>query len=78
LAQKYWRKRHGENLHMVSISSTFTGVFFCTKVIFSAFLKLLFVFVTFWQKDVGAQAAHKMLMKLIKGRPKNFNNVCWK
>jgi hypothetical protein len=34
------------------------------KVICAAFLCLQFGFVIFWQKDFGAKAAHKMLVKL--------------
>jgi hypothetical protein len=38
-----------------------------------AFLLLQFDFVTFWQKNIGAKASHKMLMKLTKGvKCKNF------
>jgi hypothetical protein len=29
----------------------------------------MFGFVIFWQKDFGAKAAHKMLVKLTTGRP---------
>jgi len=34
------------------------------KVLCAAFLLLQYGFVTFWQKIIGAKAAHKMLMKL--------------
>ncbi len=40
---------------------------FHTKVFCAAFLKLEFSFVTFWQKNIGAKAAPKMLMKLTTG-----------
>jgi hypothetical protein len=36
--------------------------FFC-----AAFMCLQFGFVIFWQKDFGAKAAHKMLVKLTPG-----------
>ncbi len=35
-----------------------------TKVLCTAFNCLQFGFVIFWQKDFGAKAAHKMLVKL--------------
>jgi hypothetical protein len=38
-----------------------------TKVLCTAFICLQFVFVIFWQKDFGAKAAHKMLVKLTPG-----------
>jgi len=34
------------------------------KVFYAAFMCLQFSFVIFWQKDFGAKAAHKMLVKL--------------
>jgi len=37
--------------------------FFCAKVFFEAFFYLKFGFVIFWQKNISAKAAHKMLMK---------------
>ena len=37
---------------------------FHTKVLCAAFMCLQFGFVIFWQKDFGAKAAHKMLVKL--------------
>jgi hypothetical protein len=37
------------------------------KVICAAFLCLQFGIVIFWQKDFGAKAAHKMLVKLTPG-----------
>jgi hypothetical protein len=37
------------------------------KVFFQAFMCLQFGFVIFWQKDFGAKAAHKMLVKLTPG-----------
>jgi len=30
----------------------------------AAFIDLYYVFVIFWQKSIGAKAAHEMLMKL--------------
>ncbi len=43
---------------------------FCTKVFCAAFMCLQFGFVNFWQKDFGAKAAHKMLVKLAPGHYK--------
>ncbi len=40
------------------------------KVFCAAFMCLQFGFVIFWQKDFGAKAAHKMLVKLTPGQQK--------
>jgi hypothetical protein len=48
----------------VSISPIFYEQLFCAKVFCAAFMCLQFGFVTFWQKDFGAKAAPKMLVKL--------------
>jgi hypothetical protein len=40
---------------------------FHTKVLYAAFMCLQFGFLIFWQKDFGAKAAHKMLVKLTPG-----------
>jgi len=53
-----------EDFLQLLISSTFYSRLFCTKVFFTAFLWLLFGFVIFWHKTIGAKAARKMLMKL--------------
>jgi hypothetical protein len=53
--------------YLVSISPIFFISFFRTKVFCAAFMCLQFGFVIFWQKDFGAKAAHKMLMKLTLG-----------
>jgi hypothetical protein len=37
------------------------------KVFWAAFMCLQFGFEIFWQKDFGAKAAHKMLVKLTPG-----------
>jgi hypothetical protein len=37
------------------------------KVFCATFMCLLFGFVIFWQKDFGAKAVHKMLVKLTPG-----------
>jgi len=58
---------------MGSISPTFYARLFCTKVLFEAFLYLQFGFVTFFQKDISAKAARKMLMKM--ATVVNFTNV---
>jgi hypothetical protein len=41
--------------------------FFHMKVFCAAYMCLQFGFVIFWQKDFGAKAAHKMLVKLTPG-----------
>ena len=51
----------------VSISSTFTASFFCVKVFWAAFMRWQLVFVIFWQKEIRAKAARKMLVKLTTG-----------
>jgi hypothetical protein len=51
----------------VSISPIFYEQLFCTKVFCAAFMCIQFGFVIFWQKDFGAKAAHKMLLKLTTG-----------
>jgi hypothetical protein len=39
------------------------------KVFCAAFMRLQFGFVIYWQKDFGAKAAHKMLVKLTPSLP---------
>jgi hypothetical protein len=51
----------------VSISPIFYEQLFRMKVFCAAFMCLQFGFVIFWQKDFGAKAAHKMLVKLTPG-----------
>jgi hypothetical protein len=53
---------------VVSISPIFYEHLFHTKVFCAAFMWLQFGFVIFWQKDLGAKAAHKMLVKLTPGQ----------
>jgi hypothetical protein len=48
----------------VSISPIFYEQLFRTKVFCAAFLSLQFCFEIFWQKDFGAKAAYKILVKL--------------
>jgi hypothetical protein len=48
----------------VSISPIFYEQLFHSKVFCAAFMCLQFGFVIFWQKDFGAKAAHKILVKL--------------
>ncbi len=48
----------------MSISPIFYEQLFRTKVFCAAFLCLQFGLVIFGQKDLGAKAAHKMLVKL--------------
>jgi hypothetical protein len=55
----------------VSISPIFYEQLFGMKVFCAAFMCLQFGFVIFWQKDFGAKAAHKMLMKLTPGLHRN-------
>jgi hypothetical protein len=51
----------------MSISPLFYGQNFCAKVYCAAFMCLQYGFVIFWQKDFGAKAAHKLLVKLTPG-----------
>ena len=51
-----------------AISPTFYDWLFHTKVFWAAFLYSQFGFVFFWQNNIGAKAAHKMLVKLTPGR----------
>ncbi len=53
--------------HLVSISPIFYEQLFLMKVFCATFMCLLFGFVIFWQKDFGAKAVHKMLVKLTPG-----------
>ncbi len=53
----------------LSISPIFYKQLFHTKVLCAPFMRLKFGFVIFWQKDFGAKAAHKMLVKLTPGSP---------
>ena len=39
---------------------------------------LKFGFVIFWQKEIGAKAAHNMLVKLTQGRKKRAAHVKYK
>jgi len=49
----------------LSISQTFFEQFFQTKVFSTAFSLLTIWLYIFWQKNIGAKAAHKMFVKLI-------------
>jgi hypothetical protein len=49
---------------------------FLSKVFCTAFICLQFGFVIFWQKDFGAKAAHKMLVKLTPGYYDTHNQSC--
>jgi hypothetical protein len=58
---------------LVSISPIFYEQLFHNQVFCAAFMCLQFGFEIFWQKDFGAKAAHKMLVKLTPGFvSKNF------
>jgi hypothetical protein len=60
----------------VSISPIFYEQLFHMKVSFcAAFMCLQFGFVIFWQKDFGAKAAHKMLVKLTPGLQSTFSRT---
>ena len=64
LAQE--RLQHPHRLHPLS-GLYFTNILqaaFSYESVFAAFLYLQFGFVIFWQKNIGAKAACKMLMKL--------------
>ncbi len=51
---------------------------FSNKSFCAAFMFLQFRFVIFWQKDFGAKAAHKMLVKLTPGfHLHKYGNRCW-
>jgi len=52
-----------KSVDQVSISPIFYEQLFHTKVFCAALMCLQFGFVIFWQKDFGARAAHKMLVK---------------
>jgi hypothetical protein len=48
------------------------------KVFLCSFMFLQFGSVIFWQKDFGAKAAHKMLVKLTPGHPEvNLIKLFW-
>ncbi len=49
---------------------------FCSKVFCTAFMYLQFRFVIFWQKNFGAKAAHKLLVKLTPGRLQTCRLFC--
>jgi hypothetical protein len=51
----------------MSISPIFYKQLFHSKVFCAAVMCLQFGFVIFWQKDFGAKAAQKMLVKLTPG-----------
>jgi len=50
------------------MSPIFYEQLFHTKVFCTAFMCLQFGFVIFWQKDLGAKAAHKILVKSTPGQ----------
>jgi hypothetical protein len=53
---------------LVSISPIFYKQLFYMKAFCAIFMCSKFGFVIFWLKDIGAKAAHKMLVKLTPGR----------
>ena len=58
---------HKEYNVRMSISPTSYEQPIHTKVFCTAFMSLKFVFVIFWQKNIGIKTAHKMLVKLTTG-----------
>ncbi len=56
----------------LSISPIFYKQLFHSKVLCAPFMCQQFGFVIFWQKDFGAKAAHKMLVKLTPGCQRYF------
>ncbi len=60
------------------ISSTFCLCLFCAKVLWAAFLFSQFGFAIFWRMNIGAKAAHKMLMKLTAGKEQGLTIFHWK
>ncbi len=65
LLLKYWWNWHQVSIwqcHQYFIRSFLVWMFFC-----AAFMCLQFGFVIFWQKDFGAKAALKILVKLTPG-----------
>ncbi len=63
---QFWGPEGGR-CTQVSISSTFYECLFCTKMLWAAFLCLHFGYDIFWQQNIGAKAARKILMKLTTG-----------
>jgi hypothetical protein len=59
----------------VSISPIFYEQLFVPKLFCAAFMCLQFGFVIFWQKDFGAKAAHKMLVKLTPGKHSSLSQT---
>ena len=45
------------------------------KVFCAAFMCLQFGFVIFWQKEIGAKTAHKMLVKLTTEEKKDWDSL---
>ncbi len=56
-----------EEVDWVSISPIFYEQLFHTKVFLRSFYVLTIWVLIFWQKDLGAKADHKMLVKLTPG-----------
>jgi hypothetical protein len=59
----------------VSISPIFNEQLFHMKVFTAAFTCLQFGFAIFRQKDFGAKAAHKMLVKLTPGGGRSWHQL---
>jgi len=53
--------------HQGANSSIFYVQLFCMKMLCALFLELQFGFVILWCKNISAEAACKMLIKLMKG-----------
>jgi len=63
-----WRKEFLDDQSCVNFINILCPPFW-TKVLCTAFLQLQFGFVIFWQKNIGAKAACKLLMKLTTWLP---------
>jgi hypothetical protein len=78
-----------ECVKKLSISPTLYKQLFHTKEFCKSFLYLQFDFVIFWQKNIGAKASSKVLVKFAQGKkssqsdskkvgpiPQNLSDVC--
>ena len=75
--QNFASPSHHHNEKQGSISPKFYKQLFRTKMFFKVSTWLWFGFVIFWQKEFGAKAAHKMLVKLTKGIPSHVELRVW-
>jgi len=64
-------------VNFTNISKTFSEQFLW-KIVFEAFLQLLFGFVIFCLKNIGTKAPHKMFVKFTAGENwQKFDIRCW-